>query len=179
MEFKGSKTEKNLMDAFSGESKARNMYTYFASRARKDGYEQIARIFEETGNNEKEHAKIWYKYLIGGAIQDTKTNLEISIKSEHYEWTEMYKNYAKVAREEGFEDIAQHFERVATVEKFHNERYEKLLKTMNDGETFKRDKKVIWECGNCGYHIIGEKPPETCPLCEHPKAYFFDKEEIL
>lgn len=179
MDFKGSKTEKNLMDAFAGESKARNMYTYFASRARKDGFEQIARIFEETGNNEKEHAKMWYKYLIGGAIKDTKTNLETSIKSEHYEWTEMYKNYAEIAREEGFEDIAQHFEHVATVEKFHNERYEKILKTMNDGETFKRDKKVVWECANCGYHIESENAPEICPLCEHPKAYFFDKEEIL
>lgn len=179
MDFKGSKTEKNLMDAFAGESKARNMYTYFAARARKDGFEQIARVFEETGNNEKEHAKMWYKYLIGGAIQDTKTNLETSIKSEHYEWTEMYKNYAQTAREEGFEDIAQHFERVATVEKFHNERYEKILKTMNDGETFKRNKKVVWECANCGYHVVSEKSPETCPLCAHPKAYFFNKEEIL
>ena len=179
MDFKGSKTEKNLMDAFAGESKARNMYTYFAARARKDGFEQIARIFEETGNNEKEHAKIWYKYLIGGAIKDTKTNLETSIKSEHYEWTEMYKNYANVAREEGFEDIAQHFEHVAAVEKFHNERYEKILKAMNNGETFKRDKKVVWECANCGYHIASENAPEICPLCEHPKAFFFNKEEIL
>lgn len=179
MDFKGSETEKNLMDAFAGESKARNMYTYFAARARKDGFEQIARIFEETGNNEKEHAKIWYKYLIGGAIKDTKTNLETSIKSEHYEWTEMYKIYAEVARKEGFKDIAQHFERVATVEKFHNERYEKILKTMNDGKTFKHDKKVVWECANCGYHITSETAPEICPLCSHPKAYFFNKEEIL
>lgn len=179
MDFKGSKTEKNLMDAFAGESKARNMYTYFAARARKDGFEQIARVFEETGNNEKEHAKMWYKYLIGGAIKDTKTNLETSIKSEHYEWTEMYKNYAQTAREEGFEDIAQHFEYVATVEKFHNERYEKILKTMNDDETFKREKKVVWECANCGYHITSEIAPEICPLCAHPKAYFFNKEEIL
>ena len=178
MEFKGSKTEKNLMDAFSGESKARNMYTYFASRARKDGYEQIARIFEETGNNEKEHAKIWYKYLIGGAIQDTKTNLETSIKSEHYEWTEMYKNYAKVAREEGFEDIAQHFERVATVEKFHDSRYEKIIDILNENKTFKKDKSVVWECGKCGYHFTGENAPEKCPLCNHPKSYFFAKDEI-
>lgn len=179
MKFNGSQTEKNLMDAFAGESKARNMYTYFASRAKKDGYERIAKIFEETCNNEKAHAKIWYKYLIGGDIKDTKTNLEISIKSENFEWTEMYKNYAKVAREEGFEDIANHFERVATVEKYHNERYEKILEALNKGETFKQDKKVVWECANCGYHVTSETAPEVCPLCAHPKSYFFNKEESL
>ena len=140
MDFKGSKTEKNLLEAFSGESMARNKYTFYASQARKDGYEYIARIFEETANNEKEHAKIWFKYLNNGSISDTKSNLKDACKSEYYEWTTMYKNFAKTAKEEGFDDIAAHFERVLTVEKFHNERYDKLLEQVKQEEMFKSPK---------------------------------------
>lgn len=179
MDFKGSQTEKNLLEAFQGESMARNKYTFYASKARKEGYEYIARIFEETANNEKEHAKIWFKYLHNGDIGDTATILEDSAKSEYYEWTTMYKNFAKIAKEEGFDDIATHFERVLTVEKFHNERYDKLLERVKQKEMFKSPTPILWECGNCGYHVITENAPEICPLCEHPKSYFFKKADTL
>ena len=179
MDFKGSKTEKNLLEAFSGESMARNKYTFYASQARKDGYEYIARIFEETANNEKEHAKIWFKYLNNGSISDTKSNLKDACKSEYYEWTTMYKNFAKTAKEEGFDDIAAHFERVLTVEKFHNERYDKLLEQVKQEEMFKSPSPILWECGNCGYQVISEDAPKICPLCSHPQSFFFKKDNIL
>lgn len=179
MDFKGSQTEKNLLEAFSGESMARNKYTFYASQARKDGYEYIARIFEETANNEKEHAKIWFKYLNNGSISDTKSNLKDACKSEYYEWTTMYKNFAKTAKEEGFDDIAAHFERVLTVEKFHNERYDKLLEQVKQEEMFKSPSPILWECGNCGYHVISEDAPKICPLCSHPQSFFFKKDNIL
>ena len=177
MELKGSKTEQNLMTAFAGESQARNKYTYFASKARKDGYEQIAAIFEETANNEKEHAKIWFKLLNGGEISDTIHNLEAAAEGENYEWTDMYKRMAAEAREEGFDALAAKFELVAEVEAAHEKRYNKLLESYKSGTTFKGDAPLGWKCGNCGYIYIGEEAPEVCPVCAHPKAYFERKVE--
>ena len=172
MELKGSKTEQNLMTAFAGESQARNKYTYFASKARKDGYEQIAAIFEETANNEKEHAKIWFKLLNGGEISDTIHNLEAAAEGENYEWTDMYKEFAEVAREEEFTKIANLFEGVAKIEKEHEERYRKLLKNINDEVVFSSDNDTIWICRNCGHVVIGKKAPEVCPICNHKKSFF-------
>ncbi len=169
-ELKGSKTEKNLWTAFAGESQARNKYTYFASRAKKDGYVQISKIFEETANNEKEHAKIWFKLLNG--IGDTKQNLKAAADGENYEWTDMYNNFAKEAREEGFKDIAVLFEKVAEIEKEHEERYRKLLANIEGGLVFSSEGDTIWECANCGHVVIGKKAPEVCPVCNHPQAYF-------
>ena len=171
MELKGSKTEANLMAAFAGESEARNKYTYFASKAKKDGYVQISKIFEETANNEKEHAKIWFKLLNGG-ISDTATNLKLAAEGENYEWTEMYASFAKTAREEGFTEIAALFEGVAKIEKEHEERYRKLLENVQGGIVFSRDNDMIWQCSNCGHIHIGKASPEVCPVCAHPQSYF-------
>ena len=170
--LKGTKTEAKLQAAFAGESQARNKYNYYASKARKDGYEQIAELFEETANNEKEHAKIWFKLLHGGAVPDTLTNLADAAAGENYEWTDMYAGFAKEARAEGFEDIAKLFEMVADIEKHHEERYLKLLANINEGIVFSRDGDMIWQCGNCGHLVIGKSAPEVCPVCDHPKAYF-------
>ena len=170
-ELKGSKTEANLMTAFAGESQARNKYTYYASKAKKDGYVQIAAIFEETANNEKEHAKMWFKLLHGG-IGDTVDNLKDAAAGENYEWTDMYAGFAKTAREEGFDHIADLFEGVAKIEKEHEERYLKLVKNLEEGLVFSRDGDVIWQCANCGHIVIGKKAPEVCPVCAHPQAYF-------
>ena len=172
MELKGSKTEQNLMTAFAGESQARNKYTYFASKARKDGYEQIAAIFQETADNEKEHAKLWFKLLNGGEISDTIHNLEAAAEGENYEWTDMYKEFAEVAREEGFDRIAYLFEAVGKIEKEHEERYRKLLKNINDEVVFSSDNDTIWICRNCGHVVIGKKAPEVCPICNHKKSFF-------
>lgn len=172
MELKGSKTEQNLMTAFAGESQARNKYTYFASKAKKDGYEQIAAIFEETANNEKEHAKMWFKILEGGEVKSTENNLQAAAEGENYEWTDMYANFAKIAREEGFEEIAEKFEGVAKIEKEHEERYRKLLKNINDKKVFSSDGDTIWVCRNCGHVVIGQYAPEICPVCSHPQSYF-------
>ncbi|HPD89312.1 MAG TPA: rubrerythrin family protein [Oscillospiraceae bacterium] len=172
MELKGSKTEKNLMTAFAGESEARNKYTYFSGKARKEGFNQIADIFEETAGNEKEHAKLWYKYLVGGEIKSTAENLATAAGGEHYEWTDMYATFAKEAKEEGFDEIAAKFEGVAAIEKTHEERYLKLLENVKDGEVFKKGSIVIWKCSNCGHIHIGENAPEICPVCNHPKSYF-------
>ena len=170
--LKGSKTEKNLMEAFAGESQARNKYSYFASKAKKEGYEQIAAFFEETAANEKEHAKIWFKLLCGGDIHATKENLKAAAAGEHEEWTEMYKRMAQEARTEGFNDIASLFEAVGNIEKEHEERYLKLLANLEKGETFSRDSEKTWHCINCGYISTGKKAPDLCPVCKHPKAYF-------
>ena len=175
-ELKGSKTEANLMTAFAGESQARNKYTYFASKAKKDGYVQIAQIFEETANNEKEHAKIWYKLLNGG-VGSTVENLKDAAAGENYEWTDMYAEFAKTAHEEGFEEIAKLFEGVAAIEKEHEERYRKLLSNIEEGIVFSRDGDRIWQCGNCGHIVVGKKAPEVCPVCAHPQAYFQIKAE--
>lgn len=175
-ELKGSKTEQNLMTAFAGESQARNKYTYFASKARKDGYVQIASIFEETANNEKEHAKIWYKLLNGG-IGSTVENLKEAAEGENYEWTDMYAGFAKEAREEGFDDIADLFEGVAAIEKEHEERYRKLLANVEGGLVFSREEDMIWQCANCGHICVGKKAPEVCPVCAHPQSYFEIKKE--
>ena len=175
MELKGSKTEANLWTAFSGESQARNKYTYYASKAKKDGYEQIAKIFEDTAINEKEHAKLWFKILKGG-IGDTMDNLADAAAGENYEWTEMYADFAKVADEEGFSDIARLFRGVAAIEKTHEERYKKLLSNIKEGIVFSREGDTIWECANCGHIHIGKKAPEICPVCAHPQAYFKIKE---
>ena len=172
-ELKGSKTEQNLWAAFAGESQARNKYTYFASRAKKDGYVQISKIFEETANNEKEHAKIWFKLLSG--IGDTKANLKAAADGENYEWTDMYKSFAKTAKEEGFDKIATLFERVADIEKEHEERYRKLLKNIEGGLVFSNDGDTIWECANCGHVVMGKKAPDVCPVCDHPQSYFMRK----
>ena len=176
MELKGSKTEKNLMAAFSGESEARNKYTYYASKAKKDGYVQIAKIFEETAANEKEHAKIWFKLLKDG-IGATEFNLKDAAEGENYEWTEMYPTFAKEAREEGFTHIAYLFEQVAKIEKEHEERYKKLLENIEEGIVFSRDNDCIWQCSNCGHIVVGKKAPEVCPVCAHPQAYFEIKAE--
>ena len=172
MELKGSKTEANLLAAFAGESQARNKYTYFASRAKKDGYEQIAAIFEETANNEKEHAKMWFKELNGGNIPDTESNLLAAAEGENYEWTDMYAEFAKVAREEGFDVLADKFEAVGAIEKEHEERYRKLLKNINDELVFSNDGDTVWICRNCGHVVIGKKAPDVCPVCNHPQSYF-------
>lgn len=169
-ELKGSKTEANLMAAFAGESQARNKYTYFASKAKKDGYVQISKIFEETANNEKEHAKIWFKYLDG--IGTTAENLKHAAEGENYEWTDMYAGFAKTAHEEGFEEIAAKFEMVAAIEKEHEERYLKLLENVEGGLVFSRDNEMIWQCSNCGHVVVGKKAPDMCPVCNHPQAYF-------
>lgn len=175
MDFKGSKTEKNLQAAFAGESMARNKYTYFASQARKDGYVQIANLFEETANNEKEHAKIWFKLLNG--IKATDENLLAAAQGENYEWTDMYAGFAKEAREEGFTEIAALFEGVAKIEKEHEERYRKLLDNIGKDIVFSREGDTIWKCSNCGHIVVGKKAPEICPICGHPKAYFEIKAE--
>ena len=177
MELKGSKTEQNLMKAFAGESQARNKYTYFASKAKKDGYEQIAAIFEETANNEKEHAKMWYKELHGGSIPSTIDNLKEAADGENYEWTDMYEEFAKTAEEEGFKALAIKFRQVAAIEKHHEERYRRLLKNINDEVVFSRDDEKIWICRNCGHVVIGKKAPEVCPVCAHPQSYFEIKAE--
>ena len=176
-ELKGSKTEKNLWEAFAGESQARNKYTYFASKAKKDGYEQIAAIFQETADNEKEHAKIWYKLLHGGDVPTTTDNLKTAAEGENYEWTDMYDRMAKEAREEGFNDIAALFEMVAKIEKEHEERYRKLLENVEGDLVFSRDGDVIWKCRNCGHIVIGKKAPEICPVCQHAKSFFEIKAE--
>ena len=175
MELKGSKTEANLQTAFAGESMARNKYTYFASKAKKDGYVQIANIFEETANNEKEHAKIWFKLLSG--IGSTDENLLAAAEGENYEWTDMYAQFAKEAKEEGFDHIAFLFEEVGKIEKEHEERYRKLLANVKDGLVFAKDGDTIWQCANCGHIVIGHKAPEGCPVCNHPQAYFQVKAE--
>lgn len=170
--LKGSKTEANLMTAFSGESQARNKYTYYASKAKKEGLVQIAQIFEETANNEKEHAKIWFKLLHDGAVPDTAKNLLDAAEGENYEWTDMYATFAKEAKEEGFTKIAYLFESVGKIEKEHEERYRKLLANVEGNAVFIKGEKVIWQCSNCGHIHIGDKAPEVCPVCDHPKAYF-------
>ena len=177
MELKGSQTEKNLMKAFSGESEARNKYTYFASKAKKEGYEQIAAIFEETASNEKEHAKIWFKLLNGGEIPSTLENLNTAAAGENYEWTDMYDGFAKTAREEGFEKIAYLFEEVGKIEKEHEERYRKLIENLDEGLVFSRDGDRIWKCRNCRYIVIGKSAPAVCPVCNHPQSYFEIKAE--
>ena len=177
MTLKGTKTEANLMAAFAGESQARNKYTYYASKAKKDGYNQIAAIFEETAANEKEHAKMWFKLLHGGAVPGTIENLKDAAAGENYEWTDMYATMAKEAREEGFDDIAILFEGVAKIEKEHEERYLKLLANVEGGLVFSRDQDMIWQCTNCGHVVIGKKAPDVCPVCDHPQAYFQIKAE--
>lgn len=172
MDIKGSKTEKNLLAAFAGESQARNKYTYFASVAKKEGYNQIADIFEDSANNEKEHAKVWFKCLNGGSVGKTEENLQKAINGENDEWTSMYKDFASVAREEGFTEIAKKFEMVAEVEKKHEERFKEQLTALKKETLFKKDKKIMWICENCGYVHYGESAPEVCPLCSHPKGYF-------
>ena len=171
-DLKGTKTEANLLSAFAGESQATNKYTYFASKARKDGYQQIAAIFEETARNEREHAKMWFKLLEGGAIKSTPENLEAAAAGENYEWTDMYERMAQEAREEGFDEIAAKFEGVAAIEKHHEERYRKLLKNVQDKVVFSRDGDCIWQCINCGHIVVGKKAPEVCPVCNHPQSYF-------
>ena len=175
MELKGSKTEKNLMEAFAGESQARNKYTYFASQARKEGYVQIANIFEETAANEKEHAEVWFKYLNG--IGTTAENLVAAASGENYEWTDMYDRMAQEAREEGFTEIAARFALVAKIEKEHEARYLKLLENVKEGLVFSREGDMVWKCSNCGHIVVGKKAPEMCPVCSHPKAYFEIKAE--
>lgn len=177
MDLKGSKTEANLRTAFAGESEARNKYTYYASKAKKDGYNQIAAIFEETANNEKEHAKLWFKLLHGGTIPDTMENLIDAAEGENYEWTDMYKTFAEEAREEGFDKIAALFEGVAAIEKEHEERYRKLVANIENGLVFSRDGDMIWQCSNCGHIVIGKKAPQVCPVCAHPQSYFHIKAE--
>ena len=168
--YAGTQTEKNLMTAFAGESEARNKYTYFASKAKKEGYEQIAALFLKTADNEKEHAKLWFKELNG--IGDTAENLLSAAEGENYEWTDMYAGFAKTAKEEGFDDIAFLFEKVAAIEKTHEERYRVLLENIKGGLVFSRDEDMIWECTNCGHIVIGKKAPEVCPVCKHAKSYF-------
>ena len=172
MELKGSKTEKNLLEAFAGESMARNKYTYFASRAKKDGYVQISMIFEETADNEKEHAKMWYKYLHGGAVADTVSNLSDAADGENYEWTDMYDRMAAEAEEEGFAEIAEKFRQVGAIEREHEARYRKLLANIKEGLVFSREGDCIWQCANCGHIVIGPKAPDICPVCDHPQSYF-------
>ena len=176
-ELKRTKTEKNLQEAFAGESQSRNKYTYYASKAKKDGYVQIAKIFQETAANEKEHAKIWFKLLHGGEIPGTMENLEDAAAGENYEWTDMYDRMAKEAKEEGFDHIAFLFESVGQIEKEHEARYKKLLANIEGGLVFSRDGDMMWQCSNCGHIVIGPKAPEVCPVCSHPKAYFEIKAE--
>lgn len=177
MEFKGSRTEANLMAAFAGESQARNKYTYFAAMAKKEGYNQIAEIFETTADNEKEHAKLWFKYLNGGSVPTTTENLKAAAEGENYEWTSMYKEFAKVADEEGFSEIAEKMRFVSEVEKQHEERYLKLLKNLNENIVFKRNSEVTWVCRNCGHVHTGKEAPDSCPACNHSQAYFEIKAE--
>ncbi len=177
MELKGSKTEKNLLAAFAGESQAHTKYLYYASKAKKDGYVQIGNIFEETAKNEKEHAKIWFKLLHGGEVPPTTNNLTDAAAGENYEWTDMYKGFAQDAKAEGFDHIAFLFEEVGKIEKEHEERYRKLLANINDEVVFSKDHDVIWICSNCGHIVIGKKAPEVCPVCAHPKSYFMQKAE--
>ncbi len=172
MELKGSKTEKNLLAAFAGESQARNKYTFYASQARKEGYEQIGAIFEETANNEKEHAKLWFKYLNGGAIKATTENLLDAAAGEHYEWTDMYKGFADTAEEEGFKEIAATMRMIASVEKTHEERYAKLTANLKDNLVFKCAEETVWVCRNCGYVYVGKEAPKVCPACKHPQSFF-------
>ena len=177
MELKGTKTEQNLLTAFVGESQARNKYTYYASKAKKDGYEQIAAIFEETANNEKEHAKIWFKLLHNNAIPSTVENLKDAANGENYEWTDMYDEFARIAKEEGFDHIAFLFESVGKIEKHHEERYKKLLENIEEGLVFSKDGDRMWICRNCGHIHFGKEAPEVCPVCAHPKAYFEELKE--
>ena len=177
MELKGSKTEQNLMTAFAGESQARNKYTYYASKAKKDGYEQIAAIFEETAGNEKEHAKIWFKLLHGGEVPSTKENLLDAAQGENYEWTDMYDGFAQVAKEEGFEHIAFLFTEVAKIEKQHEERFRRLLQNIEDGTVFESSEPKMWICRNCGHIHFGDEAPKVCPVCAHPQSYFEQKAE--
>ena len=171
-ELKGTKTERNLQEAFAGESQARNKYSYWASKAKKDGYQQIAAIFEETANNEKEHAKMWFKLLEGGSIRSTPENLKAAADGEYFEWTDMYERMAREAEEEGFDDIAAKFRGVAAIEKHHEERYRKLLKNIEDKVVFSREGDSIWQYRNCGHIVVGKAAPETCPVCDHPQSYF-------
>ncbi|MBE6807534.1 MAG: rubrerythrin family protein [Ruminococcaceae bacterium] len=175
MELKGTKTERNLAEAFAGESQARNKYTYFASVAKKEGYQQIAAIFEETANNEKEHAKLWFKHLQG--IGDTAANLKAAAEGEYYEWTDMYDRFAKEAEEEGFKALAAQFRMVAAIEKTHEERYRKLLQNVEMQQVFEKAGETMWECRNCGHLVMGKKAPATCPVCAHPQAYFEVRKE--
>ena len=170
-ELKGTRTEANLQTAFAGESMARNKYTFFASKAKKDGYVQIAKIFEETAANEKEHAKIWFKLLNGG-IDDTAANLKAAAEGENYEWTDMYDSFAKTAEEEGFPELAQKFRLVGEIERHHEERYRALLRNVETAKVFEKSEVKVWECRNCGHIVIGEKAPEVCPACNHPQSYF-------
>ena len=172
MELKGSRTEQNLQAAFAGESQARNKYTYYASKARKEGYNQIADLFEETANNEKEHAKIWFKLLHDGEVPTTSVNLLDAAEGENYEWTDMYAEFARVAKEEGFTRIAFLFEKVGEIEKHHEERYRKLLANVEGDLVFSRDGDTVWQCANCGHIVVGKKAPVKCPVCDHPQAYF-------
>lgn len=172
MEFKGSRTEANLMAAFAGESQARNKYTFYASQAKKDGYVQIGKIFQETADNEKEHAEIWFKWLHGNAMPATPANLADAAAGERYEWTEMYKEFAQIAKEEGFTELAALFDLVAKIEKSHEERFNKLLDNLNTGKVFKREAQTVWVCLNCGHLYTGETPPTICPVCKHAQAYF-------
>lgn len=176
MDLKGSKTEQNLLEALKGESVARNKYTYYASKAKKEGYNQIAKFFEDTANNEKEHAKIWFKLLMGGEIPSTNENLKDCIKGENYEHVSMYPEFARIAEEEGFTEIARLFTLIATIEKEHEERYKKLLANLEEGKVFSKDEEQTWECGNCGFSITMKNAPTVCPACNHPQAYFFIKE---
>lgn len=176
-DLKGTRTEANLLSAFSGESQARNKYTYYAAKARTDGYDQIANIFDETASNEKEHASIWFKQLLDGNIKVTEENLADAADGENYEWTEMYKEYAAVAKEEGFLDIAALFEQVGKIEKEHEERFRKLLQNIKDGTVFKKDREVVWQCLECGNIIVGKQAPEICPVCKNPKSKFQMKSE--
>ena len=171
-ELKGTKTEKNLQEAFAGESQARNKYTYYASKARKDGYEQIAALFEETAGNEKEHAKLWFKYLHGGEVLGTVENLKDAADGENFEWTDMYDRMAKEAEEEGFKEIAAKFRMVGAIERHHEERYRKLVQNIEEGVVFSRDGDRIWKCRNCGHIVIGKQAPKICPVCNHPLSYF-------
>ncbi len=171
-ELKGTQTEKNLQAAFAGESQAHTKYQYYASKAKKDGFVQIASLFEETSKNEKEHAKLWFKYLHGGAVPGTEANLADAAEGENYEWTDMYAGFAKTAREEGFPEIAAKFEMVGAIEKAHEERYRKLLKNIEDAVVFSREGDCVWQCSNCGHIVVGKKAPELCPVCDHPKSYF-------
>ena len=171
-DLKGTKTEKNLQEAFAGECMARSKYTFFASKAKKDGFEQIAAIFEETAHNEKEHAEMWFKYLHGGAIGTTSENLQMAAEGENYEWTDMYDQMAKDAMEEGFPELAVKFRTVGAIEKHHEERYRKLLKNIEDAIVFARDGSCIWQCRNCGHIVVGKKAPEVCPVCNHPQSFF-------
>ena len=172
MELKGSRTEANLMAAFAGESQARNKYTYYASKAKKEGYEQIAAIFEETANNEKEHAKLWFKALHGGEVPSTLENLKDAAAGENYEWTDMYREFAEVAKEEGFNDIAALFKMVGDIEKHHEERYRALLHNVEAQEVFAKSEVQVWECRNCGHIVVGTNAPQVCPTCNHPQSYF-------